>query len=335
MTSPPTSPNEDGLKGQPVIEQEKEQIFEPPLSAQRGERVFGPGLFARIREKQGLSLFLTGFLGVGLWLLGIGIGSLAGRLTPPKAASPWTVLAWGSFCFFSALWLFRVNLARAETERRARLNDLPWTWDHPWRSEWMAPDQRPWSGLILSRLASLGFIAVMNVVMPWEEGCVPRGIVIALDVLALWLLYDSFRKVAQWLRFRHPIVTWVSLPAFLGESLEGRISFARPMRPSGPPKLTLRCVHEEVERGGGTEQRKLYRIYSQTQNLLLKGGEPVDYLDFAFELPEPVGSLATDLRANEPAYWQLLVKVPVAGPDLEARFLAPVYRKLTAKRKNG
>jgi len=311
------------------------QIFEPARSTQGAGRVFGSGLFARIREKQGLSLFLAGVLGLGLWLLGIGLGSLAGRVTPPKAASPWTVLAWGAFFFFGALWLFRVNLARAESERRALRNDLPWTWDHPWRSEWMAPDQRPWSGLILGRLAALALIALLNVVMPWEEGCVPRGIVLGVDVLAVLLLYDSFRKLAQWLRFRHPIVTWVSLPAFLGESLEGRISFSRPLRPSGPPQLILRCVHETAERSGGTEQRKLYRVHSQTQNLFLEGGEPVDYLDFAFELPEPGDFLATNLHANEPIYWQLLVKVPVAGPDLEARFLAPVYRKPGVKWKNG
>ena len=335
MTRPPISLNAGGLDGQPVVEEEREQIFEPQRSTQGAERVFGPGLFARVREKQGLSLFLTGVLGLGLWLLGLGIGRLTGRLASPEGASPWVVLAWGSFCFFGALWVLRVNLARAESERRARRTDLPWTWDHPWRPEWMAPDQRPWSGLLLGRLAALALIAVLNVVMPWEEGCVPRGIVIAVDVLALWLLYDSFRKLAQWLRFRHPIVTWVSLPAFLGESLEGRISFARPVRPSGPPQLTLRCVHEEVERSGGTEQRKLFRVYSQTQNLLLEDGEPMDYLDFAFELPGPVDSLATSLHAHEPVYWQLLVKVPVAGPDLEARFLAPVYRKLAVKRKSG
>ena len=335
MTRPPISLNVDGLEGQPVIEQERVQIFEPPRSTQGAGRVFGPGLFARVREKQGLSLFFTGVLGLGLWLLGLGIGRLTGRLTSPEAASPWVPLAWGSFFFFGARWNFRINLVRAESERRARRNDLPWTWDHPWRPEWMAPDQRPWSGLILGRLAALALIAVLNVVLPWEEGCVPRGIVLGVDVLALLLLYDSFRKLMQWARFRHPIVTWVSLPAFLGESLEGRISFARPLRLSEPPQLTLRCVHEQVERSGGAEQRKLFRVHSQTQSLLLAGGEPVDYLDFAFELPEPGDFLATDLHAHEPVYWQLLVKVPVPGPDLEARFLAPVYRKLTAKKQNG
>ena len=339
MTSPPTSLNADGQEGQPgqpVVVRTREVIFERPRSAKQAGRVFGPGFLARLREKQTLAWFLTAFLSLGLWLLGVGLSGLAGLETLPEGKkSVVGALAWGSLFFFGSLWLFRIALIRAETERRARSGDLPWTWDHPWRPEWMPPDQQPWSGLILSRLAVLGLVAVVNLAIDWEEGCGPRAIVLGVDALGLVLLYDSVRKLVQWIRFRHPIVTWVSLPAFLGESLEGRISFARPVRPSEPPQLTLRCVREELVRDSGTEQRKLFRVYSQTQNLLLEGGEPVDYLDFAFDLPEPVGSLATDLHAKEPVYWQLLVKVPVAGPDLEARFLAPVYRKLTAKKKNG
>jgi hypothetical protein len=337
MTTPPISRNADGQEGQPgepVVVRTKEVLFERPRSAMAPRRVFGPGFLARLREKQTLSWFLTAFLALGLWLLGVGLVGLTGLETLPEGRkSVVGALAWGSLFSFGSLWMFRLALAQAETERRARGGDLPWTWDHPWRPEWMAPEQQPWSGLILSRLAVLGLVAVVNVI-DWEKGCGPRGIVLGVDALGLVLLYDSVRKLVQWIRFRHPIVTWVSLPAFLGESLEGRLSFARPVRPSEPPQLTLRCVREEVERNGGTEQRRVFRIYSQTQTLPL-GGEPVDYLDFAFDLPDPVSSLATELHAKEPVYWQLLVKVPVAGPDLEARFLAPVYRKMTAKKKNG
>ena len=48
------------------------------------------------------------------------------------------------------------------------------------------------------------------------------------------------------------------------------------------------------------------------------------YLDFAFELPTDVPP--TDLHAPSSVYWQLLLHVPIAGPDLESVFLAPVYK---------
>ncbi len=332
MTKPPITLGVNGPEEQPVVVRTREEVYKRPRSGKAPGRVFGPGFLARLREKQTLAWVLTVFLGLGLWLLLIAFAGLLGIDDLPEGRrSAIAALAWGSFFSLGSLWLFRNALTRAETERRARLNDLPWTWDYPWQPEWMAPDQRPWSGLILGRLAVFALVAVLNLIQ-WERGCATHSIVIGADILALLLLYDSVRKLLQWLRFRHPVVTWVSLPAFLGESLEGRISFARPVKPDSPVQLVLRCVNEDVRKDSAGEKRRYFFVYTQTVNVHLEGGEPLDFLDFAFELPTDVHG--TDFHANDPVYWQVVLKVPVAGPDLEATFMAPVYKKSKPKKKS-
>jgi hypothetical protein len=41
----------------------------------------------------------------------------------------------------------------------------------------------------------------------------------------------------------------------------------------------------------------------------------------------PADLPGTDLLRDEAVYWQVLMEVPLTGPDLEAVFLAPVYEK--------
>jgi hypothetical protein len=126
---------------------------------------------------------------------------------------------------------------------------------------------------------------------------------------------------------RQPVVIWSQVPAFLGGRLEGRIAFSRRVAAQGPAKVTLRCVEDDwVERQSGKHQtRELepFAIYKIEQEVPLSGDS--DVVDFGFDLPKT--HPGTDLAKAEAVYWQVLVSVPVVGPDLEAVFLAPVYRK--------
>ena len=124
---------------------------------------------------------------------------------------------------------------------------------------------------------------------------------------------------------------WETLPAFLGGVLRGRVAFARAVRTAGPPRLTLRCVRDEwVASGSGknrTKQLEPQAIYRQTIEIPLPRppGESLDTIDFAFDVPSDLPG--TDLSRSEAVYWQVLVDVPLPGPNFETVFLAPVYRK--------
>lgn len=184
------------------------------------------------------------------------------------------------------------------------------------------------AGTVLGRVAFLALLGIFNVA--WASDSLLFKIIISIfDLFGLLILYDSVQKIVQWIRVRHPVVIWSKVPAFLGERLEGRIAFARRVAAQGPAKLTLRRVEDDwVDRpasddSGGTRELQPFAVYEQKQEFPLSGDS--DVVDFAFNLPR--GCPGTDLAKEEAVYWQILVSVPVVGPDLEAVFLAPVYQK--------
>ncbi|MES1245766.1 MAG: hypothetical protein ABUT39_29435 [Acidobacteriota bacterium] len=314
----------------------KERLIAPPRSAvpvPGAGSVFGRGFFRNLRAAGGGGCFLLFFMsiGAGLFLFG-----LAGTFGPYKEGlrengDPrffLAAMAVGSVFFLVGLRMLQLALTGAQNERRVRGDAKePWTWDHPWSTQWMKPDYSgTGAGTFLGRVAFLALLAVFNVA--WTSGIVLFKIIVGIfDLIGLLVLYDSLQKVLTWIRVRQPVVIWSRVPAFLGERLEGRIAFARRVSARGPAKLTLRRVEDEwVENrssnGGSTRALEPFTVYQQEQEAALSGQS--DVLDFAFDLPN--GQKGTDLAKEEAVYWQLLVVVPVLGPDIEAVFLAPVYR---------
>ncbi len=338
MPITPPLPDESGAATALGVSRTKEKLFLPPRSAvpvPGSGSVFGRGFSRRLRDSGAwlLLVFLT--IGLGIFLFG-----LAGTVGPYKDGlrengDPRFFLAmmgFGTVFFLFSLRILQVALTGASHKRRhdRMPRNEPWTWDHPWRREWMAPDYSGGgSGTVLGRVAFLAFIGLFNIALG-APSWVLKGIVLVLDLFALLVLYDSVHKLTQWLRFRQPVVTWATFPAFLGDQLAGRISFARTVTPTGTLRVTFRCVHEEWEarKSGDREVRvqQPYIVYKDGWELpLAEKAEPLDYVDFELELPR--GLRGTDLGADEPTYWQIQVTVPVAGPDLEAVFLAPVYSR--------
>jgi len=333
MPIPTPPPDESAPWTAPVVSRDREELPLPPrsaVSAPDAEAVFGRGAFRRLWERpEGyVPLALLG-LGLALFLFGVE-GTIdkegLGRNRDPEGFV--AAMAFGAL--FSAVALRRLQIfltGAARKDRSARSpEDEPWTWDHPWRQEWMAPDYTS-SGSMLGSVGFLAFVAVANLV--WVSDSWPlRGIVLLFDLLGLIILYDLLKRGSQWLRFRHPVVTWQTLPAFLGDRLEGRVSLARSVLPAGRPRVTLRCVQDEWTTRVGQTSRELqpFAIYKQTRELPLAAlGEPLDYVDFGFDLPD--GLPGTNLATDRAVYWQIQAIVPAAGPDFESVFLAPVYRR--------
>lgn len=323
----------------PTVSREKERVVAPPRSAvpvPGAGPVFGRGFFRLFRES-GIGCFFLVFLAVGSALFLFG---LAGTFGPYKEGLRENgdprfflgAMAFGTVFCLVTLRMMQVALTETANKRGKKGSKAePWTWDHPWREDWMPPDYTGGgSGTVLGRVAFLALLGLFNVV--WASpSWLLKGIVAFFDLFGLLILYDSLQKLYQWVRFRRPVVIWETLPAFLGGPLRGRVAFARGVRAAGPPRLTLRCVRDEwVESGSGKNRRsnlEPHAIYRQTIEVPLPGppGEPLDVVDFAFDLP--AGEPGTDLSKGEAVYWQVLVDVPLPGPNLETVFLAPVYSK--------
>ena len=74
------------------------------------------------------------------------------------------------------------------------------------------------------------------------------------------------------------------------------------------------------------EGRVPMQIYSQTADFDIPG-ERLKEVTLAFKIPPDVPG--TDLDREDAVYWQVAVRVPVVGPDLELVYLAPVYAPKT------
>ena len=319
----------------PAASRAKERVIAPPRSAVPAPGAgpaFGRGFLGLFRES-GMGCFFLVFLGVGSAIFLFG---LAGTVGPYKEGlrengDPRFFL--GAMAFgtvFCLVTLRMMQIALTETANRSRKKGSkaePWTWDHPWRQDWMPPDYSGGgSGTVLGRVAFLALIGMFNVA--WFSGSwIFRAVILLFDLLGLLILYDSFQKLYQWLRFRRPVVIWETLPAFLGSQLRGRVAFARGVRAAGSPRLTLRCVRDEwVESGTGKNRSKRLEpqaIYRQTIEIPLSGS--LDALDFAFDVPSDLPG--TNVSLDEAVYWQVLVDIPLPGPNFETVFLAPVYRE--------
>jgi hypothetical protein len=298
-------------------------------------RAFGRGFVAGLRAEPG-GCFLLFFVLFGAALFGFG---LAGTFGPYKAAlrengDPrffLAAMAFGTvFCLVALRMLQVVLTGGANEARRLRARgakDRPWEWDYPWRPAGMRPDYSgDAGGSVLGRVAFLALIGLFNIALGAPSWLL-RGIVVVLDLFGLLILYDSLAKLLQWARFREPSVAWGSFPALLGGPLAATVRFPRRLRPAGPARATLRCLQDEwTERSttnGTRRELEPQSLYTETREIALPDA-PLASLDVRFEVP---GDLpGTNLGKDEATYWQLLVRVPVAGPDFETVFLAPVYR---------
>jgi len=329
----------------PSVSREKSRIMAPPRSAvpvPGAGRAFGRDFFRRLRQEPA-GCFLLFFCFFGLALASFGVAGTFGpyRDSLRQSGDPrffYAAMAFGGVFFLVALRMLQVMLTGVGNAMRRQgargPKQRPWEWDYPWRPRGMRPDYTAdTGGTLLGRVAFFALVGLFNVAWTAPSWLL-KGIVALFDLLGLLILYDSLVQVVNWLRFRQPEVAWTTFPARLGGELAATVRFPRALRPAGAAKATLRCVRDEwtERRTQDGEQRELepHACYVETREIALPGGGErlrslrLRSLDIRFEVPADLPG--TDLGKEEAVYWQLLVQVPLTGPDFETVFLAPVYR---------
>ena len=204
----------------------------------------------------------------------------------------------------------------------------PWTSDHLWRPQGMRPDDaRDVRGAALGRVAIVVLIALLNLGLA-SPSLVLRIVIYACDLAGLLIVFDSLLKIVHWLRHPRTRMRWTTFPAFLGGRLEGTATLQPRQHVMSSIQVRLRCVREErVEhptQDGPTSYLEPYVIYEQSFETL-PPGETLRELPLAFDLPADLPG--NDLGSAEATYWQVALRIPVPGPDVEAVFLAPVYAR--------
>ncbi len=324
----------------PVQEsRERKALFAPPRNAQPlpGE---GGGWAAWLDAVRNGGWFLLIFMTVGLAMLLFGVVGTFGpyRDGLRENGDPrffYAMMGMGALFTLVALRMLQVaatgsghSLRRKKTRVDPR---KPWTGDYPWKAAGQDPDGAGGAagigGMILGRVAFLAFIAFFN--LAWASGqLVFRIVIVILDLFALLILYDSFQKLWQGLRYARPRIVWLTFPAFTGSRLEASFRSRRRLHVTGPVRVTLRCVEDSwAERpNNAPSQLEPFQIYEQVTEIPLADDQAwIDSLRIDLAIPNDLPG--TDLGKDEAVYWQLLVQVPVLGPDFEAVFLAPVYER--------
>ena len=210
----------------------------------------------------------------------------------------------------------------------------PWTSDNDWDPKGARPDGAQAGGFVafFGRLFFFLFVAVLNVLwtIPMETGGrVVVAIVLCLfDLVALAVLVELVRRVVQSARVGSTKLVWRKMPFFTGDRFEAVFQTSRTMRPTGPPVVTLRRIEQrnDVEpREGVAPGLHAYEAWS-SQKTLPEFAEGT-MTSFPGAIDVPASQKGTDLSTRECTYWQLTVRVPVPGPDVEAAFLVPIYER--------
>jgi len=274
--------------------------------------------------------FILLFILVGISLAALGVW---GRfIAPPERAEsladPRFYLAAMAFGFVFVLVpvaMLRMVLTSQAASRRFGARPAgqgpPWTWDHPWQPEGMGPDYKTRGGS-LGMLAVLSLIALFNIALS-APSWIFRIIILAFDALGLLILYSWVTTLINAVRFRRTTIAWRTFPAHRGQPLQATVRFAAPIEAKGPASVTLRCLRDTPDTSAQHTAGAVrpVSIFRETRELTTSG--PLASLDLVFQVPSDLPG--TDLSREDAVYWQVVVRVPVSGPDFEAVFLAPVY----------
>jgi len=207
----------------------------------------------------------------------------------------------------------------------------PWASDHPWRPKGQAPDySEDTRGAWLVRAIVLAVIVLANVGFLSRSRAV-HSLVVILDVCGAVVLLDVLVRVLHLFRRGVLRMRWKKFPAFVGGRLEG-VLVARPaLEPLAAVRTVLRCVRDErvvhpEETGGEVVSFEPVVIYQQISEAPVPMDEiKMRELSLSFDIPADLPG--TDLGRDEAVYWQVALRIPTMGPDVETVFLAPVYAR--------
>lgn len=322
----------------PVREsRERKRLFFPSRDSLPLPGATGGGL-ALLRDRDNLrgdALGLFVFLAIGLVMFLFGLAGTVGpwRDGLREHGDPrffYVLIAFSAMWALMSLRMLQVVLTGASHTARRKNNPVdparPWASDYPWQPSGMDPDGAGGeAGGMLGRVAFFLFIGLVN--LAWaSDSLLLKGILVFVDLLTLAILYDTFRLLWQAARGPRPRIVWLTFPAFTGSRLEASFRIRRRLRPTGPVHVTLRCVQDDSE-GGPVEP---FEMYEQVSEIPLPDDRSA--LDSVhIDVAVPADLPGTDLTLDRPVYWQVLVRVPVLGPDFEAVFLAPVYARPAAE----
>ncbi len=196
----------------------------------------------------------------------------------------------------------------------------------PWQPKGQMPDYTPDPGYSLrNRAVILALVGACNLLLA-SVSPVLQVAILLVDVVGLVVLFDTVNKLFYAFWNRKPLLRWITFPVHTGERLEA-VLVARPSPEAiGPVLAVLRCVRDDLLEGEGRVPMAIYSLAAEFD----VPGVRLTEIALAFEVPPDLPG--TDLDRDDAVYWQIAVRIPMIGPDLEYVYLAPVYDASAAPR---
>lgn len=284
---------------------------------------------------RGMFLFGLPFLGVGIWIMLVGLEIV--EVDSSKVHAPmWVLTVVG--LIFAASGCLVWNMGWQQAKIRQRLKRLAAQYpgdtamaDYPWdRNGYSPPRWKPvrkaWSALI--------FMAVFSSVFNWwafgsGNGPLPVQIGIGiLDLVLLGVLLWALKTTWHAVKFGKTQLNYDHFPYRPGERAFLEIQLPASLRNGQSATLTLRQILEYYEITGSGKNRNKRLVhevkYSEEQTLTQNQiAEWPGYIRTLWDLPKI--ARATQLSADQPLFWELELELDVPGLDLKQRYLLPVY----------
>jgi len=281
--------------------------------------------------RTGPAVFFLLFILVGIALAALGVW---GRfVAPPERAESMAdpafylaAMAFGGVFILVAFAMMRIVLTAQAASRRLGERPAgqgpPWTWDHPWRPDAMGPDYETRGSSTLGTLAVLSLIALFNIALgtaPWLFKIIISGVRRLRSADSLQLGDDPHqRRTIQAADDRVAHVSGALRPAVGGHG-----PVRRPIDATGPASVTLRCLRDTPRHVHAEHEGPAEAGVDLPRDAPVRLARTLSSLAIAFQVPSDLPG--TDLGREEAVYWQVVVQVPVSGPDFQGVFLAPVY----------
>jgi hypothetical protein len=282
---------------------------------------------------RGQVLFGLPFAAVGIFIMLIGMKAIQAK--PGSVHAPFWVLTICGFLFFLAglfLWFKALQQHRANKRRKAidrNTGAADAMRDYPWDSHGCQPAR--FGKAVQTGVAAIFLTLFLSVFNWWAFGAngpLPLVIIVAVFDALLVLAWGNFLlNLSRAIRFGKSRIDFTRFPYALGESVVIRWQAEGITQPH-KGSFTLRCVEEwwEVSGSGKNRSRRLVQEIAwsgiweiETQDKITTGK------NYEFKFQPPIDVPSTSLSSPRVVFWELAVKLEMAGPDFVANYLVPVY----------
>ena len=285
-----------------------------------------------------LGAFLFGalFVAAGVAIVLVGVHVIP--VDPPSVHAPsWVITICGA-CFAGGglmVWGMAATQRKAELHRRSAMSRYAGSQahaDYPWNPGGYAPPR--WRRATKALIGAGFFTVFLSIFNWWAWGVenspiLVRVVVVLFDLILVLVWWKTALIVGRCVKFAGSRVVFAHFPYRIGETIAMRWIPPRGISRAEKGTFVFRCIEEHYEESGRGKDRNRWLVHDELCAEVQSFDTPHDFpagraMDLRFS-PPPEGRESC-LSSERPVYWELEVKLSLAGLDFEEWYLVPVYR---------